>query len=352
MIVTQAAFSCVPFMNVAFHSPTRCRSVAAGIGVALAASVIVGFERRVRTQAEKSQTPDAHAARCRSFVKAVRAIAPPKLERVHDILRERRPALEMMLAPRSVAVIGATETEGSVGRTLMENLKAGNFGGTLIPVNPRRRRVFGITAFPRISAAQHPVDLAVVATPAPTVPALIGECVEAGVKGAIIISAGFEERGQAGRELEKQVLKELRGSKMRIIGPNCLGVMRPRIALNATFAAGMALPGSVGFISQSVVVCGHPGLGPAREGWLQRLCLGRFDARCELGRPDLLSGDDPSTKSIVIYMESIGNARSFLSAAREVALTKPIIVIKVGRSEAASKAAASHTGSLPVMTRC
>src|SRR4029453_4046417 len=203
----------------------------------------------------KARRPTPLPARCRSFVKAVRAIAPPKLERVHDILRERRPALEMMLAPRSVALIGATETEGSVGRTLMENLKAGNFGGTLIPVNPRRRRVFGITAFPRISAAQHPVDLAVVATPAPTVPALIGECVEAGVKGAIIISAGFEECGQAGRELEKQVSKELRGSKMRIIGPNCLGVMRPQIALNGTFAASMALPGSVGFISQSIGLC-------------------------------------------------------------------------------------------------
>lgn len=286
-------------------------------------------------------------ARCRSFVKAVRTIAPPKLERVHDILRERRPALEMMLAPRSVAVIGATETEGSVGRTLMENLKAGNFGGTLIPVNPRRRRVFGITAFPRISAAQHAVDLAVVATPAPTVPALIGECVEAGVKGAIIISAGFEECGQAGRELEKQVLKELRGSKMRIIGPNCLGVMRPRIALNATFAADMALPGSVGFISQSV------GLSTAILDWGLREKVG-FSAFVSVGSMldvnwgDLIYylGDDPSTKSIVIYMESIGNARSFLSAAREVALTKPIIVIKVGRSEAASKAAASHTGSL------
>ncbi len=286
-------------------------------------------------------------ARCRSFVKAVRAIAPPKLERVHDILRERRPALEMMLAPRSVAVIGATETEGSVGRTLMENLKAGNFGGTLIPVNPRRRRVFGITAFPRISAAQHAVDLAVVATPAPTVPALIGECVEAGVKGAIIISAGFEERGQAGRELEKQVLKELRGSKMRIIGPNCLGVMRPRIALNATVAADMALPGSVGFISQSVGLC------TAILDWGLREKVG-FSAFVSVGSMldvnwgDLIYylGDDPSTKSIVIYMESIGNARSFLSAAREVALTKPIIVIKVGRSEAASNAAASHTGSL------
>ena len=286
-------------------------------------------------------------ARCRSFVKAVRAIAPPKLERVHDILRERRPALEMMLAPRSVAVIGATETEGSVGRTLMENLKAGNFGGTLIPVNPRRRRVFGITAFPRISAAQHAVDLAVVATPAPTVPALIGECVEAGVKGAIIISAGFEECGQAGRELEKQILKELRGSKMRIIGPNCLGVMRPRIALNATFAADMALPGSVGFISQSVGLC------TAILDWGLREKVG-FSAFVSVGSMldvnwgDLIYylGDDPSTKSIVIYMESIGNARSFLSAAREVALTKPIIVIKVGRSEAASKAAASHTGSL------
>ena len=253
----------------------------------------------------------------------------------------------MMLAPRSVAVIGATETEGSVGRTLMENLKAGNFGGTLIPVNPRRRRVFGITAFPRISAAQHAVDLAVVATPAPTVPALIGECVEAGVKGAIIISAGFEECGQAGRELEKQVLKELRGSKMRIIGPNCLGVMRPRIALNATFAADMALPGSVGFISQSVGLC------TAILDWGLREKVG-FSAFVSVGSMldvnwgDLIYylGDDPSTKSIVIYMESIGNARSFLSAAREVALTKPIIVIKVGRSEAASKAAASHTGSL------
>ena len=286
-------------------------------------------------------------ARCRSFVKAVRAVAPPKLERVHDILRERRPALEMMLAPRSVAVIGATETEGSVGRTLMENLKAGNFGGTLIPVNPRRRRVFGITAIPRISAAQHAVDLAVVATPAPTVPALIGECVEAGVKGAIIVSAGFEECGQAGRELEKQVLKELRGSKMRIIGPNCLGVMRPRIALNATFAADMALPGSVGFISQSIGLC------TAILDWGLREKVG-FSAFVSVGSMldvnwgDLIYylGDDPSTKSIVIYMESIGNARSFLSAAREVALTKPIIVIKVGRSEAASKAAASHTGSL------
>ena len=253
----------------------------------------------------------------------------------------------MMLAPRSVAVIGATETEGSVGRTLMENLKAGNFGGTLIPVNPRRRRVFGITAFPRISAAQHAVDLAVIATPAPTVPALIGECVEAGVKGAIIISAGFEECGQAGRELEKQVLKELRGSKMRIIGPNCLGVMRPRIALNATFAADMALPGSVGFISQSVGLC------TAILDWGLREKVG-FSAFVSVGSMldvnwgDLIYylGDDPSTKSIVIYMESIGNARSFLSAAREVALTKPIIVIKVGRSEAASKAAASHTGSL------
>ena len=229
----------------------------------------------------------------------------------------------------------------------MENLKAGNFGGTLIPVNPRRRRVFGITAFPRISAAQHAVDLAVVATPAPTVPALIGECVEAGVKGAIIMSAGFEECGQAGRELEKQVLKELRGSKMRIIGPNCLGVMRPRIALNATFAADMALPGSVGFISQSV------GLSTAILDWGLREKVG-FSAFVSVGSMldvnwgDLIYylGDDPSTKSIVIYMESIGNARSFLSAAREVALTKPIIVIKVGRSEAASKAAASHTGSL------
>src|SRR5262249_34286128 len=146
---------------------------------------------------------------------------------------------------------------------------------------------------------------------------------------------------------EKQIFTEAQRSNMRIWGPNCLGVMRPHAALNATFAAGMARPGSVGFVSQSGALC------TAILDWSFRENVG-FRAFFSLGsvlvvgRGDLIYflGDDPHTKSIVIYMESIGDARSFLSAAREVALTKPIIVIKVGRSEAAAKAAASHTGAL------
>ena len=140
----------------------------------------------------------------------MRTPTPQKPERVHDIFRERRPALETMLAPKSVAVIGATEAEGSVGRTLMENLKAGNFGGKIIPVNLKRARVLGIPAVSKVGKVEHPIDLAVIVTPAATVPGIIGECVDAGAKGAIIISAGFRECGEAGVELEKQVLAQTR----------------------------------------------------------------------------------------------------------------------------------------------
>jgi acetyltransferase len=277
----------------------------------------------------------------------MRTTAPQKLERVHDIFRERRPALETMLAPKSVAVIGATEAEGSVGRTLIENLKTGNFGGKIIPVNLKRARVLGIPAFRKVGEVEHPIDLAVIVTPAATVPGIIGECVEAGAKGAIIISAGGRTTGEAGAELEKQVLAQARRGRMRIIGPNCLGVMRPHVGLNATFAASMALPGSVGFISQSGALC------TAILDWSLRENVG-FSAFVSVGSMldvdwgDLIYylGDDPHTRSIIVYMESIGDARSFLSAAREVALIKPIIVIKVGRTAPAAKAAASHTGSL------
>ena len=192
-----------------------------------------------------------------------------------------------------------------------------------------------------------PVDLAVVVTPARTVPGVIGECVEAGVKGAIIISAGFKETGPEGAELESQVLEHARRGHMRLIGPNCLGVMRPGIGLNATFATQIARPGTVGFLSQSGALC------TAILDWSLQVNVGfsafiSIGSMLDVGWGDLIDylGDDPDTKCIVIYMESIGDARSFLSASREVALTKPIIVIKAGRTEAAAKAAASHTGSL------
>ena len=250
-------------------------------------------------------------------------------------------------APRSVAVIGATETLGSVGRTILWNLIGNPFGGTVYPVNPKRPNVLGIKAYPSIGAVPDRVDLAVLVTPASRVPELIGECVAAGVKGAIIISAGFKETGPGGIELERQILARAREGRMRVVGPNCLGVMSPQSGLNATFAGAMARPGTIGFLSQSGALC------TAVLDWSLRANVGfsafvSVGSMLDVGWGDLIDhlGDDPRTGSIIIYMETIGDARAFLSAAREVALTKPIIVIKAGRTEAAAQAAASHTGSL------
>jgi len=259
----------------------------------------------------------------------------------------RRHPLDAIFSPRNVAVIGASETQGSVGRTLLWNLISHPFGGAVFPVNPKRSSVLGIHAYPSVLDVPAQVDLAVIVTPARTVPGIIDQCVQAGVKGAIIISAGFKEIGEQGAELERQVLERARSAQMRIIGPNCLGVMSPLTGLNATFAKGMALPGNVGFISQSGALC------TAVLDWSFREHVG-FSAFVSVGSMldvdwgDLIYylGDDDRTRSIVMYMESIGNAESFMSAAREVSLTKPIIVIKAGRSAAAAKAAASHTGSL------
>jgi len=271
----------------------------------------------------------------------------PTADPAHDILRAERRPLEVFFSPRTVAVIGATEKTGSVGRTILRNLISNPFGGTVYPVNPNRPSVLSIRAYPKIADIPEPIDLAVIVTPATTVPGVIGECVAAGVKAAIVISAGFKEIGESGAELERQILEQARRGKMRIIGPNCLGVMRPPTGLNATFAGKLAHAGSVGFISQSGALC------TAVLDWSLRENVGfsafvSIGSMLDVGWGDLIDylGDDPKTQSIVIYMETIGDARAFLSAAREVALSKPIIVIKPGRTEGAAKAAASHTGSL------
>jgi acetyltransferase len=271
----------------------------------------------------------------------------PKLESAHDILRRGPHPLDVFFSPSSVAVIGATENAGSVGRTLFWNLIGHPFGGTVFPINPKRSRVLGVKAYPNIAAVPDQVDLAVIATPAVTVPGVVGECAEAGAKGVIVISAGFKELGPTGAQLEQEILAQARRARIRVIGPNCLGVMSPNTGLNATFAAAMARPGNIGFISQSGALC------TAVLDWSLRELVGfsafiSVGSMADVGWGDLIDylGDDPRTRCIIIYMESIGDARSFLSAAREVALSKPIIVIKAGRSEAAAKAAASHTGTL------
>jgi acetyltransferase len=261
-------------------------------------------------------------------------------------VQRRFTSLDAIFAPRNVAVIGATETRGSVGRTIMSNLITNPFGGAVFPVNPKRSAVLGVKAYPDIRSVPDPVDLVVVVTPARTVPSLIQDSVELGIPGAVIISAGFKEIGAEGAELERRILDIARG-RMRIVGPNCLGVMMPHSGLNATFAGGMARPGKVGFVSQSGALC------TSVLDWSFKENVG-FSAFISIGSMldvnwgDLISylGDDPLTESIVLYMETVGDSRSFLSSVREVALSKPVIVIKAGRTEAAAHAAASHTGSL------
>jgi acetyltransferase len=264
-----------------------------------------------------------------------------------DILRVDRHPLDAIFEPRSVAVIGASEKLGSVGRTILWNLLSSPFGGTVYPVNPTRPAILGVKAWPSVAAIGEPVDLAVIVTPAKTAPGLVEECGQAGVRGVIVISAGFKEVGAEGVELEAAVLAAARRHGIRVVGPNCLGVMNPISGMNATFAAGIARPGRVGFVSQSGALLTAILDWSTLEdvGFSSIVSLGSM---LDVGWGDVIDylGDDPRTESIVIYMETIGDARAFLSSAREVALTKPIIVIKPGRTAQAAKAAASHTGSL------
>lgn len=269
-----------------------------------------------------------------------------EIDPAHDLLRAERHPLDPIFSPKHVAVIGASERLGSVGRTVLWNLLSSPFGGTVYPINPKRASVLGIRAYTDLSDLPEKPDLIVVCTPAATVPAVIRNAVDMQIPAGIVISAGFKEIGEAGKQLEREIAEIIRG-KMRIVGPNCLGVMSPISGLNATFANTIAHPGKVAFISQSGALC------TAVLDWSLREIVGfsafvSIGSMLDVGWGDLIDyfGRDPHTQSIVVYMESVGDARSFLSAAREVSLSKPVIVIKAGRTPAAAKAAASHTGSL------
>ncbi len=266
-------------------------------------------------------------------------------DRSHDVFQPTRPSLDLFFRPKSVAVVGATETIGAVGHDVFVNLIGGQ-GRDVYPINPKRPTVLGHKAYAKLSDLPNVPELIVVAIPAPAVPAVIGEAADLGVKAAVIISAGFKETGPAGVELERQVMAQAKG-KVRIIGPNCLGVLCPPAHFNGSFSGVMPLKGRVAFLSQSGA------LGTAVLDWSIKENVGfsafaSVGSMLDVGWGDLIShfGRDPETDAILIYMESVGDARSFLSAAREAALSKPIIVIKAGRTEAAAKAAASHTGAL------
>jgi acetyltransferase len=254
-------------------------------------------------------------------------------------------SLDKLFSPSAVAVIGASERPGSAGYAIVANLLA-SFKGNIYPVNPKHDSILGQRCYPSIGQTPGHVDLAVIATPAATVPEIVASCVQAGVDGAIIISAGFKEAGPEGIELEERVLFHARG-KMRIIGPNCLGVMRPSVGLNATFAPSNVTAGSIAFLSQSGAFC------TAILDWSHRKKIG-FSAIVSIGSmadidwSDLIRyfAKDLATRSIFIYMESLGDVHEFVAATRKISYQKPIILLKAGRTAEAVQAAVSHTGSL------
>jgi len=255
--------------------------------------------------------------------------------------------LDKIFSPKSVAVIGASDEEGSVGYALMKNFTESGFGGHVFPVNLKKTEVLGLKAYASVQQVPEPVDLAIIATPARTVPDVLEQCGRAGINGIIVISAGFKEIGPEGRALEERITEIKKKYNMRIVGPNCLGVIRPIMRLNATFISKMPKPGNIAFISQSGA------LGSAILDWAMHENIG-FSNFVSLGSMidvdfgDLIDyfGTDPKTKSILMYIEGITDARKFMSAARHFARTKPIIVVKAGKFSESAKAAASHTGSL------
>ncbi len=229
----------------------------------------------------------------------------------------------------------------------MKNLIGVGFKGIVYPVNPFTQSIQGIMAYPSIKKIPWQVDLAVIATPAHIVPQIVEECGESGVVGIIILSSGFRETGPAGRKLEEEILRIKDKYGMRIIGPNCLGVMRPSIKLNATFAKKMAKPGRIAFISQSGALCASvlDWASQANVGFSNIVSVGSM---LDVDFADLIDyfGIDPETRSIVLFIEAIKDARKFISAARRFASTKPIIVIKAGKSPEGGRAVASHTGAI------
>jgi acetyltransferase len=255
--------------------------------------------------------------------------------------------LDMIFKPASVALIGASGKKGTIGWAILKNLIDAGYEGIIVPVNPNYAEVQGIKAYPSISEAGRSVDLAVIATPIATVPFIIKECVRTRVGGAIIISAGGKEAGEQGVEIENRIREEMRGANLRILGPNCLGVICPEQHLNTTFAAHMPKAGKLAFISQSGAICAAMLDLSLKEdiGFSHFVSIGSM---LDVDFGDLIDylGSDDSVKSILLYIESLSSLRKFMSAARAVSRVKPILVLKAGKSEAGARAAASHTGAM------
>jgi len=255
--------------------------------------------------------------------------------------------LNTLFNPKSIAVVGASDMPRSVGYSIFKNLTTNGFSGSVYPVNPNRDLVQGVKAYPNMAALSQAVDLAIIATRAPTVPDMVNECIANGALSAIVISAGFSESGEEGNRLVDQIKQAVLSNDMALLGPNCLGFIRPKLNLNASFSRKMPHKGGIAFVSQSGA------LGAAVLDWSVKQNVGfsyfvSVGEMADIGFHDLIDyfGNDPETKAILIYMETLTQARRFMSAARSFARTKPIIVLKVGRSQEGAQAALFHTGSV------
>jgi acetyltransferase len=255
--------------------------------------------------------------------------------------------LNRIMKPRQIAVVGASETTGTIGNALMKNLLEGGFTGTVLPVNTKYETIHNLPSFRAVSDLEEGVDLAIIASPIQTVPGIVQECVNKKIGGAIIISAGGKEVGAQGKEIEARILDITRPAGFRIIGPNCFGIIQPDLHLNATFVSGMPATGNLAFVSQSGGICSSI-LDMALK---QRIGFSHFvsvGSMIDVDFGDMIDylGNDYSVKSILLYIENLTNFRKFMSAARSVARVKPIIILKAGKSTAGAKAAASHTGAM------
>ncbi len=258
-------------------------------------------------------------------------------------------SIRPFLNPTSVAIVGASDHSGRIGAALMRNVKSCGFTGAVYPVNPHEAEIQGTRSYPSIAAVPARVDLAIIAVPAAAVEAVVAECAHAGVRGVVVISGGFAELSDAGRAAQNRLKELVRASGMRLVGPNCMGLLNtdPAVSLNATFAPSWAPAGNIGMLSQSGA------LGMAILEYVRTYNIGistfiSVGNKADVSGNDLLSywGEDPRTQVIVLYLESFGNPRKFARIAPEIARHKPIIAVKSGRSAAGTRAASSHSAAL------
>ena len=254
--------------------------------------------------------------------------------------------LTPLLEPRSVGIIGASEREASLGSVLMRNMLEAGYKGKLFAINPKHDKVHGVACYKSVEDVPQRLDLVVIAVRAEKAPAIMESCGRAGAKAVIILSAGFSEAGPRGALLERQVIDAAQRHKIRLLGPNCLGVMRPQLGVNATFAHASALKGSIGLISQSGALCAAilDWAKPNNVGFSSVVSLGS-SSDIDFGEVLEYMISDPRTESIFLYVEGIRDPRRFMSALRGAARVKPVLLIKAGRHPEASNAILSHTGA-------